>query len=113
MISIAPLLASEVPALRVAAAEDAHGLFHQSHLIRREGEIVGSFSVNVPAHTVWLHSQKLNGLESFSTIKKLDEFLVMAGRGDSLTLCSLDSPFFPFMARLGKKEVFRGALFSR
>lgn len=113
MITIRPLLTSEVPALKEASEADSHGLFFQSHLLRRKGEIVGSFSQSVPVHTVWLDSKKLSGLESFHAIQALDEYLIQTGNARSLSLCSVESPFFPFMARLGKREVFRGALFER
>lgn len=112
MISIAPLLSSEVDELRKASEADAHGLFFQSHLIRKEGEIVGSFSQCVPVHTIWLHTQKLSGVESFNAIKRVEEYMRMAGRGNSLALCSIDSPFFDFMPRLSRRETFRGALFA-
>jgi len=113
MIQIRPLLQSELPALKTASEADGHGLFFQSHLITRDAEIVGSFSQCVPVNTVWLHSQKLTPAESFQAIRRLDEHLVMSGLARSLTLCTPESPFFPYMVRLGKKEILKCSLFER
>ncbi len=113
MITIRPLLQSELPALKLASEADGHGLFFQSHLITRGAEIVGSFSQAIPVNTVWLHSKKLTPAESFHCIRRLDEHLVMSGLARSLTLCTPESPFFPYMTRLGKTEVLKCSLFER
>ncbi len=112
-LAIQRLRTSDVDALKTAAAADNHGLFFQSHIVTRAGEIVGSLSQSIPVHTAWLHSKKLSAAESFSAIRRLDEYLRLSDREKSLCLCSLESPFFEYMPRLGYREAFRGALFER
>lgn len=88
--------------LRAAALGDAHLVLFPTHAVMDAGEMVGYASVcATPTVNVWLHSKKVNALNSVKLLGHLEAALRMQGLREYIMPCSKESPFFPNMVRLG------------
>jgi hypothetical protein len=96
----------ELRALQAAAATDAHAPFAPSHLVHKNGEIVGYGSLGVvPLLTVWLHSAKVRPIETIGLMKSMEA--VFNDRGAPCVVAAVDpkSPFAQAMPKLGWQAV--------
>jgi len=94
--------ADEFQRLKDAAAADNHRIVLATHLIQKDGEIVGYGSVNgAPLVNVWLDSRKVEALESVRLLRRLTDGLSFTGARNVLMPCGENSPFYPVMEKLG------------
>ena len=93
----------QLAALQAAAASDNHAVVHPTHVITRNGEVVGYASILAPVAlvNVWLHSQKVHARDSLHLLKVGETLAAETGASAVLFPCSVDSPFIGHMERLG------------
>ena len=99
-------------ALLHAAMEDHHRVIAPTHVVLRgEEEVVGYASLGGQAlFFAWLDSRKLSAHESFRAWRQAEE--VAHGRGLCLAV-SPDSPFLPFVERMGYERLGPAVLFLK
>lgn len=101
-------------ALDAAAKADAHAPLNPTHVIEREGEIVGYFGVNsLPLYRLWFHSEKLKASDSLRLLFMIENQYRMAGVGIIGTIINTESPFYPCAARGGYLECQGDRLFLK
>lgn len=104
----------ELDALVLAAGDDGHSVAEPTHIIQKDGRIVGYFSVIQPTVVgVWTSSKDISARESTHLLSSLDDLIACSGKGYYLMPCKEDSPYFYFMGRLGFKEVLTTRLFRK
>ena len=100
--TFSPITPDELQALVAAAADDHHSVLFPTHVIKRDGEIVGYLSVcATPIVNVWAHSKKINALQSVRLMHKLEDELKSNGILNYIMPCAKDSPYYPHMQKLG------------
>lgn len=89
------------------AKKDRHGVFVPTHPIRKNGRIVGYFSIGspgVPLVFAWLSTQELLPRESFTLINTVENHVALAGATGVVFPVQSDSPFHPLMESMGFKK---------
>jgi|694.fasta_scaffold127905_3 hypothetical protein len=103
----------ELDAVLKAATEDNHSILLPTHVVRKNGEIVGAASMNaIPVMMIWNHSQRVGARDSIQ-IKHIHE-AVMAEITNGkayVILCDKDSPYNPMMKSLGYKPFWETEVF--
>jgi len=96
----------ELRDLLLAAASDNHVVIGASHVIRKDGELVGYASIgSVPMVNVWLDSKRVKALDSLRLLRAGEVLARDLGVRQYLMPCAHTSPFFPHMERLGFKRL--------
>jgi hypothetical protein len=101
------LIQNEVEGAAVAAAAEADGTvcLAPSHLIERDGKIVGYVGMDsVPLFRVWL-GKDVRRRESFSILNVIENLYRARGVRLVATLLMPGSPFGPMMPRMGYKAL--------
>lgn len=101
-------------ALKAAAKADAHAPLNPTHVIERDGEIVGYFGVNsLPLYRLWFHSEKMKATDSTRLLFMIENHFRMAGVGVVGTVINTTSPFYPVASRGGYLECIGDRLFLK
>lgn len=88
-----------------AARADDHSPLNPTHVIERDGEIVGSLAINsLPLFRIWFHTEKIKAADSKQLLFAIESHYRMAGVPLVATLVPLKSPFYPVGARFGYTE---------
>lgn len=103
----------EIEAVLKAAREDSDGIVLPSHVVEKDGEIVGAASLAVvPVVMVWSHSKKLGPKESIILKHTYDALMEEKGLPKYIVLCNKHSPYNPVMKSLGFKSVWETEIFE-
>lgn len=100
-------------AAHAAALEDHDGVFEPTHLVMKDGEIVGAISLQVSCASWWMHSEKTNVMDSMRVFNGLDALMVESGKLQYHVPCKKDSPYYKLMQRVGFEELDDFRLFTR
>jgi hypothetical protein len=110
-VQLVELGPAEEPALRAAAARDGHRVIAATHVLKRGDEVVGYASLGrQQLFFAWLDSRKLSVFESFRAWHQAEQ--LAAGKGLCLAV-SPDSPFIPFVERMGYERLGPAVLFLK
>jgi len=97
-----------------AAARDSHRVVGATHLIEKDGLVVGYASLGgVPLVNVWLDSQRVSPRESVSLLNLGENLLAAQGSAAVLMPCAEQSPFSPLMGRLGYERLGPTTLYMK
>lgn len=105
--------AAERDAVIKAARENNDGIVLPTHLVEKNGEIIGAASLAVvPVLMIWNHSEKATPKDSM-ILKNVYE-AVMEERGITkyIVLCNKNSPYNGSMKSLGYKPVWETEIFE-
>ena len=69
-----------------------------THVVLKEGEIVGAFCTWSPTVYWWMHSEKIRGRESLSIFQSLDTLMTEKGLGTYILPCEFESPYFKLLS---------------
>ena len=99
MVELTP---DDVLPLELAAASDHHTVIVPTHVVKRDGEIIGYGSIGtVPMLNVWVHSTKVNKFESLRLLREAEAIAKAQGAAYVIMPVSEESPFRPYVARMG------------
>lgn len=105
---------NELQELRERAAQDDHVVLAPTHVVEKEGEIVGYLSIGaIPIVNVWMDSQRLGPRDSVAVLGQLDAVMDYAGQPTYFMPCDPSSPFHPVMEKLGFDPLMETQLFVR
>lgn len=94
--------ADQLPALVGLAQADRHAVYAPTHIIWKDDQMVGYFSVGArPLVLAWLSTQKLQSRDSFSLINLVENQLSLGGVRGAVFPVQKESPFYPLMNNLG------------
>lgn len=106
----------EIDALVKAAAEDKHGVYPPTHVVRKDGKTVGWFSINTPGMPfvlLWLSTKEITARESFSLVNSVESVLQLSGAYRMAIPVPKDSPFYPLMEKLGYRSAGEYEIFIK
>jgi hypothetical protein len=104
----------EMEAVTVAAEADGTVCLAPSHLIERDGRIIGYVGMDsIPLFRVWLHSEALRPRESFTILNVVENLYRARGVRAVSMLLMPGSPFGELMPRLGYERVGETVLHSK
>lgn len=91
--------------LEELAKADGHGVLAPTHVVWKEGEMAGYFSIGaVPLVLTWFSTKKLFARESLGLINVAENQVVLGGGRGVITPVLKTSPFHPIMPSLGYKN---------
>ena len=104
-----PTSAQEAEDLRVhlqqlaaAAAADAHGVINPTHVMVKEGRIIGYLSIGgLPVVQCWFDSKNPHATDSLKMIEHGETVCRTQGIREYAVACAETSPFSKHMERLG------------
>ncbi len=106
MRTIEALSKADYPALVEAAKADNHCVLGPTHILRKDGRIIG-YAGKAPAPLMfWSHTQN----SPFDTFRFL-RFAIAQMGGAHWTTCDLASPLYRFMGELGYERFGNADLF--
>lgn len=104
----------ELDRLVEAAKADAHRVVLATHVVEKDGEIVGYGSINAaPTINLWLDSKKVKPLDSIRLLHRLTDGLSFTGARHVLMPCADNSPFAPIMPQLGFEPLGHTTLYLK
>jgi len=98
---VRPILPRDIEPLQTAAAADGHQLVYPTHILTRDNAVIGYFSIKPPYVNVWLHTKAIRARDTVFLLGILDALVAQSGSADYIMLCAPDSPFVPYLSKLG------------
>jgi hypothetical protein len=94
--------AEDRDALAKAAAEDEHVVVAPTHVIEKDGKIVGYASLGmVTVLNTWVHSRHVTARDSVMLLREGEKLLAKTGAKVVCLPVAPNSPFLPFVEKLG------------
>lgn len=101
------------------AHDDNHGLFFPTHPLRKNGELVGYFSVGSPGAMIcfaWLSTKEVTARESFHLINDVESLVSANPEFKDPVICfpvPKDSPFHGIMEHMGYQNAGEYSFFIK
>lgn len=93
---------NQIERLHKALTSDSHLPFYPSHVVEKEGEIIGALSIlSVPMLYVWMHSKVAHARDSYFALQVAENLARNAGATSVVLPCKSDSPFYKYLTSLG------------
>lgn len=109
-----PIAAADITPLTKAAEEDGHQVFAATHVVEKDGQLIGYFSIGaIPTVLVWMDSKKSSAADSLIMNNSIDNFLRLQGVREMVVLCTDTSPFYAKMGKLGFAKVTNTSVFTK
>jgi hypothetical protein len=100
-----------VKEIKSCAAKDDHYVLAPTHVVKKDGEIAGYWSINgVPSVHLWHDSSKITARDSTHLVSLIDHSVMEMDHRVYVITCASSSPYFPHMERFGFKPVFQSNL---
>lgn len=113
MINIILAKVEDIEPLKLAAREDDHPICLPTHIIRKNGDIVGYVSFTTAMHG-WLHTKRVGAIETFRTVfPTIDSIARQRGDKFMFYLTGRQSNLTPFAERIGYTHVGPTELFAK
>lgn len=100
-------------AVVAAAKQDGHNFGWPTHVVERDGEIIGAMSAAViPLVCVWNHTSKVTVRDSLHLARAYS--IIMDGKGATKywMACDKTSPYSGYLAKVGFKPVWETQIFE-
>ena len=108
MIQVLPILTQEqADEVSNAAQSDDSGIFQPSHMVLKDGEIVGAFSVNMSVGCWWMHKTKAKPRDSLAAFQSMEAIFADREINEYIMPCHQDSKFYSLMPRGGYEIIGR------
>jgi len=104
----------DMPELVKLAAADNHVVLKPTHVVAKDGEIVGYYSIGaVPVVLTWLDTKKMTAAGSVNSLCFVEDMLQSVGADCVCIPCWESSPFFPYMEKFGYQKTITTTLFVK
>ena len=105
--------AQELSDVLALARENNDGCSLPTHVVEKNGEIVGCASVAlVPVLMLWHHSNKIGPKESIQLKHTYESIMEEKGINSYIILCNKNSPYNQHMKTLGYQPVWETEVFT-
>ena len=114
MITTEHVTQQSLPELSESMLADNHNVVMPTHIIRKDGDIIGSASVGAaPLVWWWMDSKKAKALDSARAMKKLEREYSLLGIKRFFLMCEKSSNYYTKMERLGNQKIGDCAFYYR
>lgn len=97
-----PFRHEDAALLNESAKADGHVALAPTHVIWKEGQIVGCVSVaSIPLIIPWMHTKLVGPRDSVNVLNATENLLYAAGHQVWAMPCMANSPYFKFMESFG------------
>jgi hypothetical protein len=104
----------ELQELVAAAKEDNHDVVFPSHIVRKNGELIGYAGIfSMPILMWWLDSKKGKARDSLEMLKEIENIARAKQVKRYVTICAESSPYFKHMNRLGYSKLGETVMFQK
>ena len=104
----------DIEELLDATQADNHIAIAPTHVVRKDGEMIGYASIaGIPLVHWWLDSEKGTAMDTIRVQRACEARALDSGITHYQILCSDDSPYLPKMQKLGYKFVGKTNLFVK
>lgn len=104
--------AAEMEKVMAAVKADNDGCILPTHLVEKDGEIVGCASLAVlPVVMMWNSTTKIGPRDSLQLKNTYDALMEEKGKGTYVVLCNKNSPYNAHMKKLGFASVWETEVF--
>lgn len=93
--------AMEVDQLRKLATAENHLVIHPTHVLKKNDNLVGYLSIGAMPIVMSFFSKQCQARDSMKFIEQAETHMRALGQSHYYTTCADNSPFFPFMQKLG------------
>lgn len=102
----AELLPQKLDTLRQLAADDQHVVLNPTHVMVKDGQIIGYLSLNgLPNVHAWFDTKHKHALDSIKMIEHGETIFRQQGVRAFTVACAAESPFTPHLPRLGFQKL--------
>lgn len=97
-ISIRPFTGIDEVPVSQAAEQNAHSVLAPSHVVLKEGKIVGALEIatSIPV-LVWAHTEKMGIRDSLDVMRFYENLVFGTGNKRIILPCKKNSPFLPYL----------------
>jgi hypothetical protein len=115
LITIRKLLPEDIEGLRHAATEDNHILLFPTHVVIKDGQYIGYFSIaSIPLTEFWMHSTKSSPRDSSIAIKWAESLVNERGHSTVITCIGSNSNFRPVIEKhFGYNKIYDTSIFIK
>ena len=100
--------------LEAAALADAHNIMGPTHVMERDGEIIGYASIgSIPMINIWLDSHKQRPRDAITALNMIENEAARMGYRVVAVPCWEKSPFRKLMERFGYKFLMESGWFTK
>lgn len=111
---IRPVVAADFPVLEALAKEDDHQLIAPSHVVEKDGNIIGFLSIaQIPNVLMWLHTERATPRDAAAVANFFECWLLDRGARTFVVPCLETSPFFPYISQLDYVNIGKTNLFLK
>ena len=112
-VRIRGFVPTDLEQLSVAAKEDEHLVLAPTHVLEKDGKLVGFLSIAaIPTVFVWMHSKQTGPKDAICVQNFLDN-VMFQNNYVYMVPCKQDSPFYSVMEKLGYAFSFIGGIFFK
>lgn len=95
-----------------AASQDNHANIYPSHVVERNGEIIGAASIaRIPLLLIWSHSSNVSARDSMHLKRVYDSIMETKGYPKYFVACDETSPYNSYMDKFGCDKVCKTQIF--
>lgn len=114
MITVRPMQGEDVEPLSQAAKDDGHVVVGATHVVVKDGKLVGYVGANgIPMVGIWMDTKACTVLDSKRVMETYEASLRFHGVQSIIVPCMTSSPFFPYMEKAGHVKVCETTLFFK
>jgi hypothetical protein len=100
--------------LLARAAEDKAFVYYPTHIIEKDGEVIGFFSIGAnPVILAHFDRQKCSAKDTIKAIEIGENFMRALGHKNYTLLCETESPFYPLLEKMGYKNIMPTNMMSK
>ena len=89
------------------AGENGHTVLNPTHMILKDGEVVGAFGLEVSCVSWWMHDEKSGKRDNLAAYQVLEALLSERGATGYMVPCEAESPYHGMMETMGSTK-FKG-----
>lgn len=98
-----------------AARKDNHDVYYPTHMIEKEGEVIGYFSIcSIPIVEFWMHSTKVKPIESAMMINFGENLVRNTGHKQVFITVGTNSNYYPVIEKhFGYKKIYDTVILAK
>jgi len=93
--------------VRNKAYDNGHEVLQPTHMVVKDGEVIGAFSIQVSCASWWMNEGKAKNRDSLQAFQGMEAIMADRGITSYIMPCEKKSTYWELMQRMGYK-IFKG-----